>query len=128
MVVVVPQRPEAGEEAERGHHGVPVLLGEDRSGIAVRLELLLPSERAQLTVVEQRAAGVAAVDVAVLVGDEERGELGAHTLEEDRVVVDDRTAELVGHQRHVPEGVAGDLLHVHEPLERLHPSGAGWQQ
>ncbi len=128
MIVVVPQRPQSGEEAQRGVHGVAIVLREHGRRVAIGVQLLSLPQRAQLAVVEQRAAGVTPVDVTVFVGDEERGELGPHALQDDRVVIDDRTAALVGDERHVPERIGGDLLHVHQPLERLHSFGAGWQQ
>ncbi len=55
-------------------------------------------------------------DVPVLMGHEEIGELGADPLHQDRVVVDDRAAQLIGNERDVAERVGRDFTDIHQAL------------
>src|SRR5712691_11393912 len=61
------KRAHAGEESERCFDRLGVLIGQEPGGVAVGLELLPLAEDGELSVaLEQRGAGVAVADVAVL--------------------------------------------------------------
>src|SRR5882724_12536817 len=115
--VVEPELPHAAEELDRGVHGGRIVLGEDPGGVAVGLELLPASDGAQLiTRFGERAAGVAVGDVAVLVSKEEGGELGADSLHQGGVEVDDGSAALVRGHRDVVQRVGRYLTNIYQPL------------
>jgi hypothetical protein len=130
MFVVESERPEAGEEPERHLGGrsrfAPVLAGR----VAVGFELLEPEDGVaglggQIAVPRP---GMAEVEVAVLVGQEEAGQLRSVAPREAGVVVDDRMLPVHRRDGQVPNRVARDLLDPGDQAQPLRtqfrPAGA----
>ena len=129
MPCIEPERPHAGEEPERRADGLGLGLAQGARGVAVGLELLALAQGAQIAFAgRERRTGVPVANVAVLVREEERGKARPELLQQDRVVVDDRTAVLEGREGHVTQGVGRDLPHVDQALDGLGPVGPGRQQ